>query len=207
MHVGLFPRGFVIGLSVAAPVGPMAVICIRRTLIGGRRLGIVSGAGVASADAFYGAVAAFGLTGISAALLDRQQAIQLLGGLFLIWLGWRSMRSPATTTSAPVSAGCSGLLVAYGSTLGLTLTNPLTILSFAAIFAGFGVATESRGGSDAVVLVAGVFAGSCAWWVGLCTAVSLASGWLAGSRLSVINRVAGGAIILLGLLSILSAAR
>lgn len=201
------PRGVVIGLSVAAPVGPMALLCIRRTLAHGRGIGLVSGVGIATADAIYGAVAAFGLTSISSFLVDIQDAVRLGGGLFLCYLGWTIARSrPGNVTETP-DAAASDHLTAFVSTLGLTLTNPATILSFAAIFSGFGVAAGRAGNASAAALVAGVFAGSALWWLILTTGTGKLRGWLDPARLTLINRVAGAAILAFGLLAILSAIR
>src|SRR6185312_8691316 len=134
LDVGLFVRGAILGFSIAAPVGPIGVLCIRRTLAGGRLVGLLSGLGAATADACYGAIAAFGLTAVSSRLVGHQDALRIVGGLFLLYLGIR------TFFAAPAQTAKSGqrrqLLSNYLSTLGLTLTNPTTILSFVALFAG-----------------------------------------------------------------------
>src|SRR5438093_9361032 len=130
MDWSLLPRGVVIGLSVAAPVGPMAILCMRRTLAQGRLTGFVSGLGIATADACYGAIAAFGLTSIANALVDRSTWIRILGGLFLVYLGVKTVRSrPIEGAADDGSRRAADGLLAFGSTLGLTLTNPTTILS------------------------------------------------------------------------------
>src|SRR5262245_7035527 len=145
MDWSLLPRGVLIGLSVAAPVGPMAILCMRRTLAQGRLTGFVSGLGIATADACYGAIAAFGLTSIANVLVDQSDWFGILGGLFLLYLGVKTMRSPPIEGAAGAGTRrpADGLM-AFGSTLGLTLTNPTTILSFVAIFAGFGVVNGDR---------------------------------------------------------------
>jgi threonine/homoserine/homoserine lactone efflux protein len=208
MDWGLFPRGVVIGLSVAAPVGPMAILCMRRTMAYGRLAGFVSGLGVATADACYSAVAAFGLTSVSDALVDQATWIRFLGGLFLLYLGSKTVRSrPPERAAADTSRGPVGGLLDYGSTLGLTLTNPTTILSFVAIFAGFGVAGGEREITSAAALVIGVFAGSALWWLILTGGTGLLRGWLTVSRLTWINRVSGGVIGAFGALAVASAFR
>ena len=207
MDWSYLPRGVVIGLSVAVPVGPMALLCIRRTLAHGRAVGFVSGVGVATADALYGAVAAFGLTSISSFLVGIQDAVRLGGGLFLCCLGWTIARSRAGAVMASPDARASDHAAAFVSTLGLTLTNPTTILSFAAIFSGFGVAAEGAGGGSAAALVAGVFAGSALWWLILTAGTGRLRTWLNPVRLTVINRVSGAAIVVFGVLAILSAIR
>src|SRR5215203_2207252 len=131
MDVTFFARGLAIGFAIAAPVGAIALLCIRRTLADGRLVGFVSGLGAATADAFYGAVAALGLTAISSAIVANQSTVRLVGGVFLCYLGARTALSHPAVTANPVAA--RGLAGAFGSTLALTLTNPTTILSFAAV--------------------------------------------------------------------------
>lgn len=207
MDWSYFPRGVLIGLSVAAPVGPMALLCIRRTLAHGRTIGLVSGAGVAAADAIYGAIAAFGLTSISAVLVDMQGSVRVIGGAFLCYLGWTTARSRAGSVTTQADAAAASKTAAFVSTLGLTMTNPATILSFAAIFSGFGVATGDGGVSSASVLVTGVFLGSALWWFILTSGANRLRGRLTSLRLTVINRVCGLAIAIFGVLAISSAIR
>jgi threonine/homoserine/homoserine lactone efflux protein len=158
--MSIFARGLVLGFSIAAPVGPIGVLCIRRTMADGRAIGFVSGLGAATADAIYAAVAAFGLTIVSTALLDAQHWLRLIGGCFLCYLGIRTFL--ATPTMEGRGDDGRGLLGSYASTFALTLTNPMTILSFTANFAGLGVTAAGRY-SPAVLLVAGVFCGSGLW--------------------------------------------
>jgi threonine/homoserine/homoserine lactone efflux protein len=190
----LFLRGGLIGLSIAAPVGPIGVLCIRRTLAEGWSFGLVSGLGAATADAFYGCVAAFGLTFISAALVSHQLWLRLVGGVFLCYLGIRTLL--AHPAEQELSAQESSLVRAYGSTLFLTLTNPVTILAFAAIFAGLGLAEASGGYSSAGLLVLGVFLGSAAWWLMLSSVVGLFRTRFSAAGLRWVNRISG--IIILG---------
>ena len=147
--LALILRGFILGLAIAAPVGPIGVLCIRRTLAQGRLFGFVSGLGAATADALYGCVAAFGLTAISALLVRQQDLLRLLGGLFLCYLGVRTLLARPTDQSA--AAEGQGLGGAYFSTLLLTLTNPITILSFVAVFAGLGVGGGNGYGAAAAI--------------------------------------------------------
>src|SRR5262245_45256124 len=171
MDFSLFFRGLIIGFSIAAPVGPISVLCIRRTLTDGRGAGLASGLGAATADALYGCVAGFGLTLISNALIDQKLWLQLFGGLFLLYLGIKTLLSKPAEQAANASG--SGLLGAYASTFLLTVTNPLTILSFAAIFVALGLANTSGNYVSALVLVLGVFLGSAAWWLLLTGGVGL----------------------------------
>ena len=169
MDLSLLVQGFVLGLTIAAAVGPISLLVVRRTLADGRLVGLVSGLGVATADATYGAIAAFGLTALSDVLVDWRRGLGIVGGAFLLWLAWRTLRAVPGDAVAGPSTARRGLAAAYLSTLGLTLANPMTILSFAALFVGLGV----RGGTTAgaALMTIGVFGGSAAWWVVLTSAV------------------------------------
>ena len=161
----------IIGFSIAAPVGPIGVLCIRRTLADGRAAGLATGLGAATADAIYGCLAAFGLTALTAALVGGQMWIRLIGGAFLLYLGVRTFLAKPSGSAA--EARGSGLLSAYASTFLLTLTNPMTILSFVAVFAALGLGTTHPEPLSAAVLVLGVFVGSAVWWLTLSGGVSL----------------------------------
>lgn len=164
MELGaFFLKGVLIGLSVAAPVGPIGFLCIQRTLSGGMRFGFVSGLGAAAADASYGVVAGFGLSAVSTFLVAQAGWARLVGGVFLLYLAGRILMTPPADKGNGRAAG--GLLGAFTSVFALTLTNPTTILSFAAIFAGLGLVETGGDYGLAVVLVAGVFLGSAAWWL------------------------------------------
>lgn len=201
MDYELFIRGLIIGLSIAAPVGPIGVLCIRRTLIHGWLSGLLSGLGAATADAVYGLVAAFGITVISSLLAQYKFLLLSLGGFFLCLLGIK------TFLSKPAEQACTergvGLIGAYGSTFLLTLTNPMTILSFAGIFASFGLGTAiAYEGFSAVWLVLWVFAGSASWWLVLSCTVGLAKAKVPASSLRWINRISGVVIFGFGVLSL-----
>jgi threonine/homoserine/homoserine lactone efflux protein len=196
----LLARGFVLGLTIAAAVGPIAVLCIRRTLAEGRVVGLVSGLGVATADATYGAIAAFGLTAITDLLVTWRQPLAVGGGLFLLWLAWTTFRSVPGVAATTVDGDRRGLPGAYLSTLGLTLTNPMTILSFAALFVGLGVTAEDPLG--AALLTLGVFLGSAAWWVLLTAVVGalrtrITTTWL--RRVNIVSGVLIGAFALVAI--------
>jgi len=192
----------VIGFSIAAPVGPIGVLCIRRTLASGRAVGFASGLGAATADAVYGCVAGFGLTLVSGALIGGQFWLRLVGGLLLCYLGIKSVLSqPAEEAASAEEAGLAG---AYVSTFVLTLTNPMTILSFAAVFAGLGIADARGNYGLAALLVLGVFTGSALWWLGLSGMVSLFRARLSVHALRWVNRISGIVILGFGLAAILS---
>jgi len=204
MSIAFFLRGLLIGFSIAAPVGPIGVLCIRRTLAEGRAAGLISGLGAATADALYGCVAGFGLTFISGILIQQQTALRLVGGAFLVYLGIRTFL--ARPAEQPASARGSGLLSAYASTFLLTLTNPLTILSFAAVFAGLGLASAGGNYGSAAMLVLGVFRGSALWWCLLSGGVSLFRARLNLRALRWVNRLSGVVIAGFGIAALLSLA-
>ena len=190
MEPTLFLRGLVLGFTIAAAVGPISLLCIRRTLAEGRVIGLVSGMGVATADATYGAIAAFGLTAVTDLLVDWRRALGIVGGAFLLWLAWRTVRAvPGEAARSGDRDIRRGLPGAYMSTLGLTLTNPMTILSFAALFVGLGVTGGDIPG--ATLLTLGVFAGSAAWWVVLVTVVGAVRSRLTTAGLRRVNVVSG----------------
>ena len=186
-------RGFALGFSIAAVLGPIGVLCIRRTLSSGFLNGFLSGLGAATADATYASIAAFGVTALAALLVDQRTWLRLVGGAFLLYLGVRTLRTaPALRAAADVSV--RGLVAAYLSTFGLTMSNPMTILSFVAILAGLGLGSM-QGELDALALVVGVFLGSAAWWLVLASLVSLLRARLTPGVFRVIN-IGSGVLIL-----------
>jgi threonine/homoserine/homoserine lactone efflux protein len=189
-------KGLGIGFSIAAPVGPIGLLCIRRSLAEGPRVGLATGLGAATADAAYGAVAGFGLTAVSTFLVSQKFWLGLGGGLFLCWLGLRTFfRAPATKEAAGRNGG---LWTAYLSTLGLTLTNPATILSFVAVFAGFGLG-RSQDYVAASALVAGVFLGSALWWLLLSIGVARLRSRVTDQWMRRVNQFSGALILGFGL--------
>lgn len=178
------------------------MLCIRRTLADGRTFGLVSGLGAATADATYGCVAAFGLTFISGFLVGEQRWLHVVGGIFLCYLGMRTMLTAPTKGEA--AAQGAGLLGAYASTLALTLTNPLTILSFTAIFAGLGLASTGGSYGMAAILVLGVFFGSALWWCILSTGVSLFRRHFDNYALRGVNALSGLIILGFGIAALVS---
>jgi len=188
----LFLKGLAFGFVLAATVGPMWVLCMRRTLAFGALTGFVSGMGIAVADGLYGAVAAFGLTAISGFLLHYSFWTGLVGGLFLLDLGIKTLlRKPAANGEEATPASPAQ---AFLSTLGLTLANPPTILAFAAIFAGLGLAASADYTAAALVTLA-VFLGSASWWVVLAAAGSALRDRLGPRLLRAINFVSGFSIL------------
>jgi len=212
-----FPTGLLLGLSIAAPVGPIGILCIRRTLTMGQWVGLVSGLGAATADGLYGCIAGFGLTAIADFLNHQAFWLRILGGLFLCYLGLttflakppvESVAAAPVPTNTPGATGNAGgerprsLLTAYGSTLALTLTNPATILSFAAMFAGLGMVDEGRNFAESGLLVLEVFLGSALWWGFLSGTVSLLRSRFTPAGLRWLNRISGTILLAFGLVAL-----
>ena len=193
---GFLVRGLVLGFSIAAPVGPIGVLCIRRTLAEGRGVGFATGLGAAAADGCYGALAGFGITWVTATLVGQQMWIRLLGGLFLLYLGIRTLLARPAHEAASVSG--RGLAGAFASTFVLTLTNPMTILSFVAIFAGLGLGAGATHPTAALALVTGVVIGSAAWWLLLSGAVGSLRARVNEGVLTWVNIVSGVIITAFG---------
>jgi threonine/homoserine/homoserine lactone efflux protein len=193
-----------VGFTIAAAVGPITLLVVRRTIDHGGTYGFASGLGVATADATYAAIAAFGLTAITSVLVANHAILALLGGIVIVWLGIRiAMSRPA----GPASDGeRPGLVGAFASIYALTMTNPLTIVLYAGIFAGIGL---GAGGSfvDAAVLTLAVWAGSTLWWVVLCSFVAWFRGRVSSAVLLWVNRVSGAVLVLLGASAAISALR
>jgi threonine/homoserine/homoserine lactone efflux protein len=205
MDFSFFLKGMLIGFSIAAPVGPIGILCIRRTLAYGRLSGLLSGLGAATADGFYGLVSAGGLTVISAFLIGHQAWLRLVGGIFLCCLGIKTfLTRPAALIENQAEAKALSRLKDYSSTLLLTLTNPLTILSFAAVFGGVGLGSTPGDFAPAVSLVGGVFLGSAAWWMLLSGGVSLLRRKISTGLLVWVNRVSGLVIVGFGAAAVLS---
>ncbi len=199
MDLVFFARGLAVGFTVAAAVGPISLLTIRRTLAHGRVYGLVSGIGVALADASYGGIAAFGLTAITSVLVGSRAVLGLIGGGFLVWLAIRTIRAEPAERAAETEDR-PGLAGAFLSIYGLTMTNPMTILSFAGIFAGLGLA--GRGGTDAALLTLGVFLGSSLWWVLLTAVVGRVRTRVTARALRWVNRVSGAVLLVFGAVAI-----
>jgi len=202
MEIHFWLRGTIIGLSIAAPVGPIGILCITRTLTEGRISGLASGLGAATADAIYGCIAGFGLTFISGIIINQQVWLRLVGGIFLFYLGLKTFLAKPSGSFTTINGHT--LIHAYVSTFFLTLTNPMTILSFAVVFAGLGLANTSGSYTAAGALVSGIFIGSALWWVLLSNSVGLFRSKLNISRLHWINKISGFIIIVFGFIALLS---
>jgi threonine/homoserine/homoserine lactone efflux protein len=202
MDITFFLRGLVIGFSIAAPVGLIGVLCVRRTLAEGRASGLATGLGAATADAIYGCVAGFGLTFISSFLVNQQTWFRVIGGLFLCYLGIKTLLARPKEQAKRTKD--LGVVKDFVSTFFLTLTNPMTIISFAAIFAGLGLVGSSGSYMSAGVLVLGVFLGSALWWLILVSGAGLFKERFGHNGLRWVNRVSGAIITGFGILALAS---
>jgi threonine/homoserine/homoserine lactone efflux protein len=196
--ITFFLKGVAVGLIIAVPVGPVGVLCVRRTIFEGRWFGFVSGLGAASADTVFGVVAGFGLTVISDWLLGWENWLRGFGGLFLLWLGLAALRKRAVTAARPARSA-NNLLGAYLTTFVLTLSNPVTILAFIGVFAALGFSGHQATLARAGMLVAGVLAGSLLWWAGLSLAAGLFRRKFTQRHLIWINRGSGAILTASGL--------
>lgn len=199
MDWGFLLRGAVLGFTIAATVGPITMLTIRRTLAYGWAIGFASGLGVVTVDTTYGAVAAFGITAVSDVLVAIARPLALVGGVFLIYLGLRTMRSQPIDPRNADPAGRPSVLSAYASIVGLTFTNPLTILAFAALFVSFGV---SGSVIDALLVVIGVGLGSLLWWIILTTTLAVIRHRLSARSLRAANVLSGAVITIFGVLAL-----
>ena len=200
--MNLFFKGIILGFSIAAPVGPIGILCIRKTLQFGRFSGFFSGLGAAVADALYAVIAAFGLTIISDLLMAGQFWLRLVGGGFLLYLGWKTFF--AKIHNKPPEISHTTLLNDFISTFFLTITNPMTILAFLAIFAGVGLSTIEKSNWEAAALVLGVFLGSAAWWLLLSEGVTLFRKQVSENVMLWINRGAGIMIAAFGIAALVT---
>ncbi len=195
----LFFKGLIVGFALAAPVGPIAALCIQRTISQGWPYGAASGLGAAVADAMYGALAAFGATYVSQLLMDERDVLQRVGGGILILLGIRLwMTKPPSGNDRTDKVG-KDLVGDFVSTLVLTLTNPMTFVAFAAVFTTFGISAVRGHPLLTFELISGVFFGSLLWWGILCGGAYLLRGKFHYRRLVAANRVTGIFVIVVGL--------
>lgn len=197
-----FLKGMIVGFSIAAPVGPIGILCIRRTVQFGRWSGLFSGLGAALADAVYAIIAAFGLTLISHLLIAGQGWIRGVGGLFLLYLGWKTFFAKISDNTKKVSH--KTFLSDFISTFFLTITNPMTILSYIGVFAGIGLSSLQGSYAESASLVIGVFIGALLWWLILSEGVTLFRKKITKPIMVWINRIAGILIAVFGVIALLT---
>lgn len=195
-------QGFILGIAIAAPVGPIGLLCIRRTLEHNQAVGFATGMGAAVADTIFGAIAAFGFSAALVFLTGHEMTFRLLGGLFLLAVALRTWlaKPPESADDPPDARTCIGGFV---TGLTLTLTNPVTIIAFVGLFAGAGL-TGTLGFAEAAILVLGVFIGSAAWWLTLSSGVALVRHRISEERLVLMNHCTAVALALAGAWAVLS---
>lgn len=195
--MNFFFKGLIAGAIIAVPVGPVGIICITRALSWGAPYGLVSGLGIATADALSAAIAAFGWTLIADFLAGEQKWLRLMSGMFFLYLGSRLLRAKSAAPGTLPSRQ-AGLSAAYASMFFLTLTNPVTLLSFIALFAALGVEKAGVNYLSAAALTLGAFVGSALWWVILEFLIYSPNIKFDSHRLRWISRLAGLIIVLFG---------
>ena len=198
MLLAFLLKGVAVGIIIAVPAGPVGIICIRRTILHGRIAGFVSGLGAASADAVFGIIAGFGLTFVSDLLLGFQSWLRLGGAAFLLYIGISALRADPLHGSQQ-QRDPEDLLADYASTFVLTITNPITILAFLAIFAGIGFNGPEATLERAAILVLGVLLGSLLWWAALAGGAGMLRLSFERRHLLWINRGSGGILVVSGM--------
>jgi threonine/homoserine/homoserine lactone efflux protein len=198
----LLLEGILIGLIVAVPVGPLGLLCVNRALALGALCGLASGLGVATADAFAAGIAALGITLVSGFLYEHQIALRLIGGVFLCYLGYKIYRTNPRSQQPP--SNVSGLFSAYATTFALTFSNPVTILSFVAIYAGWGVESLRGHYLGAAILSLGVFLGSALWWMLMFIGLTVFRDVFSARVLGFVHKVSGTIIAGFGVVLLLS---
>jgi len=202
MDLVLLAKGIIAGFVIAAPVGPVGILCAQRSLTRGFAMGVLAGTGAAVADTIFGALAAFGLTFIADFLLRNDMYLRIAGGILLLGIGLHSLfKHIKVTRSPPTIAGVAGDAL---STFILTITNPITILTFSPVFLAVGAVVTEGDLPAAWTLILGVMAGSMLWWILLCALSSLFRRKLTDNTLVMINRVSGGLIIFFGVVVLIS---
>ncbi len=188
-----FVKGLVLGVSIAAPIGPIGVLCIRRTLGYGFFAGVAGGLGTALADGVYAALAAFGFAAVLGDLLGGNLWFRLCGAAFLLWLGWKGWNAAPATRAAAIDART--LAGTFAATFLLTLANPATVITFVALFLGLGLADAGDSIAAGIWLVAGVVLGSLGWWIVLSAIVAAMRDRLSERALAIVNRAAAGLMV------------
>jgi threonine/homoserine/homoserine lactone efflux protein len=189
MLLVFFLKGIVVGAVIAVPVGPVGILCLHRTIFEGRLSGLVSGLGAATADALFGAIAAFGLTFVSDWLFGYETWLRAAGGIYLLYIGGSALTTEVRDRIAEQS-NPETLFRDFASAFALTITNPVTILVFLAIFAALGLGTQATL-VDASILVLGVWVGSFVWWLGLSLGIGLFRRAIEPRHLAWISRASG----------------
>lgn len=202
MIFGSLLEGILIGFLIAVPVGPIGILCIRHSLLRGMSYGFVCGLGAAFADAMYGAIAGFGVTAVSHIMAAYRIWFQIIGALFLVYIGLRTLLYHAHEDYT--TAGKASYFSVFLTTFFLTLTNPMTIVAFAGIYAALGIGTDGGGMLPAILVTCGVFLGSALWWFILSGVSAMLGRRLQVKTMSVLNKISGIIIIVFGGLTFIS---
>jgi len=197
MLLAFFLKGVLVGIVIAVPVGPVGVMCVRRTILDGKLAGFVSGLGAATADAVFGIIAGFGLTAVSDLLIDYQHWLRVAGGCYLLYIGGRAFAAepPGELES---ESDAESLLGDFASTFALAVINPITVLAFIGIFAAIGLSGSQATFGRASILVLGVWCGSLLWWLGLSLGVGRVRDSIEPRHLAWISRGSGAILFLSG---------
>jgi threonine/homoserine/homoserine lactone efflux protein len=200
----LFLHGFIIGFALAMVIGPIGIWCIQQTLSRGFWAGLAVGLGAATADGIYGALAGLGMTYIVDVLLQAQRILQTAGGIFLCYLGIKTLLARPVTEPEQTQATTVSWWRLYSATLLLTLANPITIVTFTALFAALGVTTTNAGGSSVIILFTSIYLGSTLWWILLSGGLTLVRKRISLSILNTINTISGCIMTGFGVIALLS---
>lgn len=203
--MNIFIKGLIIGISMAAPVGPISILTIRRSLTRGHHAGIATALGVAFADGLYAMVAAFGLTAISTFLVTKRDYLFVFGGLLLIYLGIRAFNAQPVALEKPLKS--AGFFTTFAQTVLLTLTNPMTILTFIAAFAAVGFEGNQHSTSEAWLICLGVFCGSGLWFISLSTLIAHFRTRITPFIFMLINKISGVLLMSFGIVFIANVLR
>ncbi len=199
MFLNYLWKGIIIGLSASIPLGPIGVLCVQRTLNKGRKSGFVSGLGAAAADGFYAIVAGFSVSIITDSIAEYQFYLRIIGSIILLFLGYKLIiTNPAVQLRKQLKKKRKGLFGDFISIFALTLSNPITLFVFAAVFAGFQVVDPSSKTVSVLILICGVLLGASLWWFTLSGIVSVLRHKFRLRRMLIINRVAGILVIAFG---------
>ncbi|CUH94867.1 putative membrane protein [Propionispora sp. 2/2-37] len=201
MYCILLLKCILSGFFLAVPIGPVNLICIRRTLTEGRLSGLIAGAGAAAADALYGYAAAAGLSILTNFIQHNHAALRWLGGIFIIYLGFRSLYA-APCISINEKQSIQNLTKLFSEVFLLTLANPVTVFAFIAAFSSLGIATLITTLPPIILASLGVWAGSLLWWITLTSIICYFRTKITVTVIMAINRISGLIIILLGIVSI-----
>lgn len=205
MDLLIIIKGISIGIAVSAPLGPIGVLCIQRTMNKGFMSGFISGAGAAAADIVYAIIAGFSITLIKDFLLDNQMPIRIIGGLFLIFIGVKIFMSNPAKQIRKLRAKGNRYFTDFATSFLVTVSNPITIIAFGALFAGFNTVEQGTGTVDIIALIISVFIGALVWWLCLITIVSIFRKKIRLRNLLWINRITGALIVAFAIFVAISA--